>query len=208
MNWHHEAYLAAIVGKKGTGKTTHLLKMIREHKAKNGKKPKYICAFDPKREIALKMKWTVCTTPEQMAAAVKRGIPFAYDYREMFHASEKKEALGFFCRWCFTVFSKLNGVKLVVIDEIQSCTTTHVGGVPKALIEISDEGRREEIDLICVCNKGLNKLSEEIRGQITDLFVFKTTSRGSLKMLEEDFSDEEIETIRNLEKGKYLHAEI
>ncbi|MFN7138511.1 MAG: hypothetical protein ACK4UN_04140 [Limisphaerales bacterium] len=154
------------------------------------------------------MKWPICTSPEQMAAQIKAKRPFCFDPWERFAAHQKKEALSFFCRWVYTVSKKLNGVKLVAIDEIQQFTKTHVGGVPDSLIEIMDVGRREEIDTLFVCNKGLNKLSEEIRGQLTDLYVFQTTSAASLKYLEEDFSKEELQKIRSLGIGQFLHTQI
>lgn len=202
MNFHHKPSAVAICGKKGTGKTTLYLKLLKAHKAK------WKFVFDPNREVSIKLKLPVCESLEECAkAAIAREV-VVYDPSAMFTADEFPAALSLFCRFVYAFSCKVNGTKLLAVDEIQKFTKTTMGGVPKSLVEIMDTGRREEIDCLFIVNKGLNKLSNDIRDQLTTLHVFQTTGKTSLKWLEEDFSEEEIAAIRKQEIGKFLTAEV
>ena len=179
MNFNHVAKCVCLTGRKGTGKTHKFLELWDCWPAK------YKFAFDPDREIARKRKLKVCLTVEQMKAALAQGIPVLFDPSQLF-PGKRTEAFAFFCRWVYEVSKTLQGVKLFSIDEIQKWTSTKIGGVPAAFNEILDDGRKQEIDLLMIVNKGMNKLAEDIRGQLTELYVYRTVGSRGLDWLEEE----------------------
>lgn len=199
MNWNHKSTCVLICGKKGQGKTSLFLRYWKQSKAR------YKFAFDPDQEIARKCKVKPALSINEAVNYLKHRYPVCYDPRNEF-AGDYDEAFCLFCRWVLEVCKVLNGVKELYCDEIQKRTRTGIGGCPKPLIEIMDTGRREEIDTLFVVNKGLNKLTDEIRGQLTRIHAFKTTDRAPLKWLEEEGFD--IEKIQNLEIGQYISREV
>ena len=210
MNWHHKGSKVLIAGQSGSGKTTKFLDMFKTNGAK------YKFAFDPDLEISRKIGIAPCKNVESMMRILTNCIlgktktsVIVFDPADLFPA-DFGGGLSFFCRWTIDVSKTLHGKKLLAIDEIQKFTRTGNGGVPYALIEICDTGRREELDLLAVCNKGINELNDDIRAQMTELFCFKTTTTNAQKILsaEMNFSTEEIETVTKLPKGGFIHKKL
>lgn len=199
MNWDHESKFILITGKRGTGKTSLFIQYWKKSKAR------YKFAFDPDQEIARKCKVKPALSIVECVHFLKHHYPVVYDPSQEFPGNFD-EAFSLWIRWVYEVSRVLDGVKELFIDEVQKRTRTGVGGCPLPLIEICDTGRREEIDCVFVVNKGLNKLSDDIRSQLTVIHAFKTTERTSLDWLEEEGFDPE--QISELQKGQYITKEL
>jgi hypothetical protein len=201
--YSHPACAVAISGMKGTGKTTEFLKRIKAHKAK------WKFVFDPEREVSTRLRIPICTTIEQMSERLSKAQIICFDPSDLFDVDTKdgmKEAVEFFCRWIWNWSPYLDGIKLLAIDEIQDCTELLGNGVPLHLNKISQKGRRKRIDFICIVNLGINQLPEKLRGQCTELVVFQTTSHNAIAILQDRFSKDDLEKIRNLKRGQFLTA--
>lgn len=199
-----------VAGQSGTGKTTKFLELF------SGSKFKYKFAFDPDLEIARKLGYTPARNVETMLRILAncllgktRQAVIVFDPAEMFPA-DFGGGLSFFCRWVLDVSKTINGKKLLAIDEIQKFTRTGNGGVPASLIEICDTGRREELDLLAVCNKGINELNDDLRAQMTELYCFKSTTTNAQKVLaaEMNFSPAELEKTTKLKVGEFIHKKL
>jgi KaiC/GvpD/RAD55 family RecA-like ATPase len=202
MNFHHPASFVVVGGKKGTGKTTKFHKLYLAHKAR------WKFNFDPRREMSIKLKIPASTTLQDIESRAKRELPICFDpHAEMFPTHQKKEAFNFFVKWVYEFSKRVDGVKLFTCDEFQKVVRAKTA-IADCVIELADDGRKEEIDILAVVNKGMHKIHEEMRDQITDLYIFQTTGRNSLQWLEEDFDDEEIQKIRGLKTGQFLHKSV
>src|SRR5574341_102760 len=188
MNYDHQGKRFAIAGMSGTGKTTFYLKAFRNWQAS------YKFAFDRKREIARKLRLKTCVNVEQMKYAVLHRYPVLFDSAEMF-PGQPREGFAWFCQWTYEVCKLLRGVKLFACDEIQFVVPLR-RSIPLPFMEILDDGRKEEIDCLFVVNKGYNKLHDDIRAQISTLYVFRTVEVNALKLLASDGVD--VEKVRNL----------
>jgi hypothetical protein len=207
MNANHIARRVLITGKSGSGKSTKFFDLIQESR------PRYLFAFDPKRELAGRMKLRECVNLAEMKSAVLAEKPVLFDPHAIYVPGEFVEAFNFFCALVVEFARVLPGKKLFAVDEIQKFTRPGAGGIPRALAEIMDDGRKDQLDTIFVVNKGLNKLNEEIRGQLTEAFVFKSEGSLSLKWLRAECGIEpaEIEGLTMPARGKaptFIHKRL
>lgn len=196
MNWDHKRTCIAIAGTSGSGKTTLYLKLWSKWRAK------YKFAFDPDRELSRKLGLPACESVEAMLLCVKAQKPVVFDPAKLF-PGDYTSGLAFFCRWTYEVCRVLNGRKVLGLDEVQKWVKVGPSGTPQSLIEILDAGRREELDCVFVCNKGMNKLSDEVRGQLTEIYLLRLADRLPLRWAEEEgFNPEEVKI---LPVGRYVH---
>ncbi len=177
MNFDHKAVCVLITGKKGSGKTTYWLSRLVAHRAKHR------FYFDPVREVSRKLKLRVCIDVPSMLAALTAGRPICFDSSPLF-PGDRREGFAFFARWVMTVSKALPGVKLFGCDEFQSVHRTGPEGLPAGLKEITDEGRREEIDCIFAAQR-INEVNDDVRGQLTEIVTFRHTDPLPLRWLAE-----------------------
>lgn len=175
MNFDHKAVCVLITGKKGSGKTTYWLKRLVNHRAR------YRFYFDPVREVSRKLGLPICIDVPQMNAALVAGRPVCFDSSPLF-PGDRREGFAFFSRYVMNVSKALRGVKLFGCDEFQSVQRTGPEGLPPGLKEITDEGRREEIDCVFAAQR-LNEINDDVRGQITELVSFRHTDTLPLRWL-------------------------
>lgn len=208
MNFDHRADRKLITGKAGSGKTTYFLRYLVRHRAD------WKLCFDPEREIARKLRWPVCTDVPSLNAAVVGRSPVCFDSTPLF-PGDREGGFAFFCRWAFAVCKELNGIKLIAVDELQSVQRPGPGGIPTALAEMMDEGRRHEIDCLFIA-QGVHRVHEKIRTQLTEIITFCHTDRLPLAWLAQDgFVPEEVAALRypggfirrNLHTGQVTHAD-
>jgi hypothetical protein len=175
MNFHHKPVCVLITGKKGSGKTTYWLQRLVKERAR------YKFIFDPCREVSHKLRLQVCIDVPRMNAALAAGQIVCFDSSPLF-PGDRREGFAFFARYVMNVSKALRGVKLFGCDEFQSVQRTGPDGLPPALKEITDEGRREEINCIFAAQR-LNEINDDVRGQITELVTFKHTDTLPLRWL-------------------------
>lgn len=183
MNWHHKGLCVLITGKKGSGKTTYWLDRLVKHRAR------YKFVFDPVREVTRKLNWTICIDPPRMTKALAAGQPICFDSSPLF-PGDRREGFAFFSRWVMNVCKALHGVKLFACDEFQSVHRIGPEGLPAGLKEITDEGRREEIDCIFAAQR-INEVNDDVRGQLTQIVTFRHTDPLPLRWLAERGFDPE-----------------
>jgi len=202
MNWHHVANHVVITGLSGSGKSTEYLRRLKELR----RKYKAVFVYDPRREVAIKLKWETQWTLEEMVAALKAGKPICFCYQKLF-PGEIKTGAQFFLTWVYHVCQTFDGPKLVGADEIQKLIPRDEP-CPQIFIDIADDGRKDEIDYILVVNKGYNWLHNEVRAQTTELVVFRTEDKLPLQWLKADGID--IERVRKLRMrcGDYVVKKI
>ena len=177
MNFDHPAYCVLITGKTGSGKTTYWLKRLVSHKAR------FKFVFDPTRETSRKLGWPVCIDEPALVTAAAAGRPVCFDSSPLF-PGDRREGFAFFSRWCFNVAKALKGVKLFACDELQSVQRPGEMGIPQGFKEITDEGRREEIDCLFAAQR-LNEINDDVRGQLTEVVTFKHDDPLALRWLAE-----------------------
>lgn len=183
MNYDHKAVCVLITGKKGSGKTTYWLSRLVKHRAR------YKFIFDPVREVSRKLKLPICIDVPRMKAALAAGRPVCFDSSPLF-PGDRREGFAFFSRWVMNICKELQGVKLFACDEFQSVHRTGPEGLPAGLKEITDEGRREEIDCIFAAQR-INEVNDDVRGQITETISFRHTDPLPLRWLAERGFDPE-----------------
>jgi len=181
VNWHHKPSCVLVTGKKGSGKTTYWLKRLVAHRARW----KFI--FDPRREASHKLKLPICIDHPQMTRAVIEGRPVCYDSSLQF-PGDRREGFAFFTRFVFNVCKELRGSKLMACDEFQGVQKVGDNGLPQGFKEITDEGRREEIDNLLSAQR-LNEVNDDVRSQLTELVCFKHTDSLTLDWIERTAED-------------------
>jgi hypothetical protein len=177
VNWDHRPVCVLITGKKGSGKTTYWLNRVSGHRAK------WKFVFDPCREVSRKLRVPVCIDAPGLNRAVARGGLICFDSSPLF-PGDRRRGFAFFCRYVFNVAKVLKGVKTLNCDEFQSVQRTGDAGLPPGLKEITDEGRREEIDCLFAAQR-LNEINDDVRGQLTEVVSFRHNDALALRWLAE-----------------------
>lgn len=183
---------------RGSGKTTYWLRRIQQHRAK------WKFVFDPGREVARKLGWLTAVNDQQLVWLASHRRPICFDSSQMF-PGQRAQGFDFFCSWVFNVCKVIDGPKVFATDEIQGFTATGAGGIPPSFGEIVEEGRREEIDLLLIAQR-LNKVNDNIRGQLTEIVTFRHVDALPLKWLEEYFPPDAVRGLRY--PGGFLHKDL
>lgn len=175
--WHHSASCILITGKKGTGKSTKQIELVKRFKGR-------IFIFDHKLEFAHKLGWRAQTDFEQMKQATAQGQPVLF-YPARLYPLDRREAFDTFCRWVFEVSLVLPGKKLLVVDEVQEWTDVWQTGIGDGFQLVLNDGRLRGIDLLLI-SQIPNDVNKKIRAQITEVYCFKHTDGLILKWLSTD----------------------
>jgi hypothetical protein len=124
--------------------------------------------------------WSACAG--QLAAD---GI-CVFDPVPMF-GSDTPAAFAEFCRFSFDVASRLNGVKLLVAEEIDSATDVRRPLAP-AVRDVLGLGRRAELDLLAV-SQSPQDVHRQIRRQLTAMAVFRFSDSPAVAWLKDSGFD-------------------
>lgn len=202
MNFDHKPVCVLVTGKKGSGKTTYWLRRLVMHPARW----KFI--FDPTREVSRKLGLPVCLSVQDMVQRTADSEMVCFDSSALC-PGDRRAGFAFFTRWVFNVSKTLKGVKLLACDEFQSVQRTGDSGLPPGIKEITDEGRREEIDCLFAVQR-LNEVNDDVRGQLTELVTFKHNDPLAVDWLRRavngmgcDFDEAKLTSLPT--PGGYLH---
>jgi hypothetical protein len=183
MNFDHPPCAVLITGKKGSGKTTYWLARLVGHRAR------YKFVFDPTREVSRKLGWPVSIDEPRLVNSLVSHGKVCFDSSPLFPGN-RRAGFAFFTRWVFNVSKVMPGVKLLAVDELQSCQSIGPNGMPQGFKEIMDEGRREEIDCLFAAQR-VNEVNDDVRGHLTELVTFKHDDPLPLRWLAERGFDPE-----------------
>jgi hypothetical protein len=190
MNLHHTASKILITGPSGCGKTTFACKHIEAWPAD------HVWIFDPQLEFSQRLKVPTVSTLEGLASGAAAGGIVCWD-PEPLYRGKVHNAFAAFCAWAYAVACRINGPKLLVLDEIQRYTRTGQGGIPDSLADVMHTGRRQELDLL-ITSQAPNLVHDQIRLQLTETYAFAFQDRRQLEWLEA--SGIPSESVRNTPK--------
>jgi len=180
VNYDHRKDRRLITGTGGSGKTTHFLRLIAEHRARW----KFI--FDPEREVARKLRWPISIDVPGMNARAARCEPVCFDPAPLF--CDHEEGFDFFCRYVYELSCALDGVKLFASDEVQDFTETGRGGIPSSFKTLLQKGRRQEIDVLLIA-QSLGEAHDKIRSQLSHIITFRHQDALALDWLKRNGFD-------------------
>jgi hypothetical protein len=190
----HPSTKVLITAASGAGKSTLFEKLIRREKAK------WIFLYDHKDgDLARRFEVKACRTVEELEIAVVRGGISIFNPGELF-PGKPDEGFLFFCEWIWAVKNYLKGKKIFGADELDALVDTH--SKPDALCVILDQGRTFQIDCFFIC-QATNSIHNQVRKQITEIFVMMQDEKNGLAWLEEKgFSTDEIKSLKH---GEWLY---
>lgn len=185
MNYNHVPRKILITGCSGSGKTTLFLEILK------GWKCPFKFVFDPEHEVSIKLGWKSCQTVREMNNLILAGKPVVFDGSRAF-PGDRAQGFEFLCRYALEVSKRISGPKLLASDEIQDYQAPGREGLPQALAECADEGRRQELDWLFLA-QGLNRINDVLRGQLTEIVTFAQHEPLQLDWLaERGFNPEEV----------------
>lgn len=214
MQVNHRPVKILIGGKSGSGKTTYLLRYV-----KNSSFRRYFI-FDHKMEFQNRLRVEPCFSLEACAERLGRGERFiSYHYSEEFPG---EPGLGFQCfsEWSYEICKALEeekdgaaGNSLYVCDEVNRFTTpSDLGDGFKFLIE---DGRLQGLDLVATSHAA-NQISNRLRLQLTEIVALETHDKRPLAFLEESgFDPDEVEAlhtgefiVKNLDSDTFTRGKL
>lgn len=202
MQIHHKPTKILTIGCSGSGKTTFVIRFVEV-----ADEYEYKFIFDHKREFQVRMGIEPCANVEEMLERIEKGertISFAPDVE---WPGQKEDAFQFFAEWVFEMAKALQTSCLFVCDEVNRLTNVNnLGWEFKQLIE---DGRLQGLDFIGTAHNA-NRISGDLRAQITEIICFRTVDRLPLEFVEEcGFDPEEVSKLglgeyisRNTETGE------
>lgn len=187
MNWNHKLRRVLVTGMSGSGKSSLQIYLL-----KTWPEVRWRFVFDPDREFAHKLDWPVAIDDAEVVRLAAQFRPVCFDPIPMF-GPELEDGLAWFCNLVLCMSRKVNGGKLLVIDEIWK----YAGRVlPAGLRAIMHEGRRQEIDTLIVSQQ-LNETNSTLRAHVTELWTFKQDEELPLDWLKRaGFKPEEVASLR------------
>lgn len=187
----HKPTKVLIVGASGTGKTTFFLRYLTNVRAE------YRFLFDQEGELQQRLGLPPALTPTDLGRQIRTGW-ILFDPVEMF-PGRIVEAWEFFCDWTLWVAGRLDGRKILAVDELQKLVSTHSKGIGPAFAKVLETGRRFRLDFVGVAQQ-VNLLHNRIRTQLTELVCFHLPDRTARAWV----ADAGIEGIERLSAGEYV----
>ncbi len=195
MNFAHEAVHQLFTGMSGKGKST----LVRSLVARDNARWKF--AFETyKKEFPRFMNWPLCVDEPTLLRAVQAGQPSAF-YSAPLFPGNRVEGFSFWIRWVYEVGKVLPGRKLVIIEEIEKTTTHRNSPVAPAFLEMLDEGRAAQFDVIMIAQR-LSTVNEQIRSTLTEICTFQHIDPDQLDWLDRENFDRR--AVTELERGEYI----
>lgn len=200
MQVHHKPVKILIGGKSGSGKTTYLIRYVR-----NSDYTRYF-VFDHKNEFENRMGLSTAYSLEEVSEALKRGDRYISYHHSSEFPGDVETAFQVFCEWSYEVCKAMEGQKdgaagnsLFVCDEVNRFTTTSdLGFGFKQLIE---DGRLQGLDLVATSH-AQNQISNRLRLQLSEIVALRTQDQRPLQFLEEEGFD--VDKVRGLATGEYI----
>lgn len=190
MNLSNIAHVAACygsAGRKGSGKTSRMVRYIGQRRFD------YVFSFDPTGQLAQKLSLDTVQRREAVLAAISTGF-CCYQPQ-----SDDGGEFNWFCDVVFTACEWLEGVKVLAVDEIQTWVDQYT--MPPAFRTIADKGRWYRLDLAFTC-QSFNTIHNGLRNQLTEVAAFAhSDATATRSLLDMGFGANEL---RDLRRGEYL----
>ncbi len=195
-NWHYDARLIAVMGRKGRGKSFAQRHIVRSFPAR------WKIVYDHKGEFFRELPAHRCTTYEQCAVALDQTQSCCFDPRPMWNGNEKEEGFEDFCQKMMPVMKALDGPKLFTFDEVGLLAPDNWSKFKQhPLHEIISDGRSWEID-VCLAGQAPTDMTMRFRQQVTHWFVFNLGHPDAAESLRE--YGYTWEAITDLDKGEFI----
>lgn len=200
MQVHHKPVKILIGGKSGSGKTTYLIRYVR-----NSSFRRYFI-FDHKSEFENRMGIEPCYEIEEAGKKLAAGEKhISYHYSDEY-PGDVETAFQMFCEWSYEVCKAMEqsgdgkaGNSLFVCDEVNRFTTpSELGFGFKQLVE---DGRLQGLDLVATSHAA-NQISNRLRLQLSEIVALKTSDERPLAFLEDSGFDPE--EVSRLNRGAYI----
>lgn len=186
-NIQHVAACYGTAGRKGSGKTSRMVRYIQ------GRKFDFVFSFDPTGQLAQKFARPTVQRREAVLSAIGTGFCF---YQPQ--AGDGQE-FDWFADVVFTASEWLEGSKVFAVDEIQTWVDQYT--MPPAFRTIADKGRWYRLDLAFTC-QSFNTIHNGLRNQLTEVAAFAhSDATATRSLLDMGFGANEL---RDLRRGEYL----
>ncbi|HUD75530.1 MAG TPA: ATP-binding protein [Terracidiphilus sp.] len=165
MNPNHKPSRLLITGPSGSGKTTLALSYAKRWAAR------WRFVFDHDEQMASRLEiepaWLLAGAGQQVTG---QGRTCVYDPTAQYGADTRR---GFeaFCGWTFEVSAMLEGVKLLIVEELDFVVPA-AGNLGPAFASILRLGRRRELDLLAITQSPAG-LHRDLRNQFTHIETFR-----------------------------------
>jgi hypothetical protein len=200
MQVHHKPTKILIGGKSGSGKTTYLIRFV-----KNSRFTRYFL-YDHKLEFKNRLNIPTVFSFAECADRLKRGDRYISYHHSEEYPGQVEDGFQDFCLWSYEVCKAIekirdgaSGNSLFVCDEVNRFTTPmDLGDGFKQLIE---DGRLQGLDLVATSH-AQNQISNRLRLQLSEIVALRTQDLRPLQFLEEEGFD--VEEVRRLPTGSYI----
>jgi GTPase SAR1 family protein len=183
MQIHHKPTKILIGGKSGSGKTTYLIRFVR-----NSQFRRYFI-FDHKLEFSNRMGIEAEYEISQLAERFAKGEKYLSYHHSTEFPGDVENAFQMYCEWSYEMCKALeaekdgaSGNSLFVCDEVNRFTTTSdLGFGFKQLIE---DGRLQGLDMVATSH-AQNQISNRLRLQLSEIVTFKVQDSRAMQFLDE-----------------------
>jgi DNA helicase HerA-like ATPase len=198
MQFENKRSVTIVAGLSGTGKSTFGLRYLV-----NADLAARFC-FDPDGEFAERLELKPARNIYDLQLQFIRGY-VVYDPHAMF-AGRLTEAFAFFCDLAFAWSERIDGRKVLVVDEVwKYCTPA---AIPDELALVCQTGRKRGLGLM-VNTQRPNKLNGSILNEVSEMVCFRLQEENALeKVSGYGFNADELKALpdlhlvaRNLDSG-------
>lgn len=176
-------------GKSGSGKTTFALRLLVNLESS--------CrfVFDVDGQMSRRLGIPLCETVEEMEGDLSMGWVLFSPHR-MF-PGRVQASFEFFCAWVFATSERLDGEKILLVDEVWKYCTPQT--IPASLAECVQTGRVRGLDLV-FCTQRPNRLNGSIKNEVSEFVAFRLQDAAALNVAEEfGHNPDEISTLAPFE---------
>ena len=168
-------------GRSGSGKTTFALRLLVNQ-------PDVSCrfVFDADGQISKRLGIPLSETVDEMESDLGMGWVVFSPHR-MF-PGRVTPAFEFFCAWSFAASERLNGRKILLVDEVWKYCAPQ--SIPQSLAECVQTGRVRGLDLV-FCTQRPNRLNGAITNEVSEFVAFRLQDPSALKVAAEFGHDAE-----------------
>jgi GTPase SAR1 family protein len=185
---HHKPSKIAVTGASGTGKTTYVIRYIKNTAYD------HVIIYDHKLEFLQRENIQPEFSREQLVERVIKGEKWiSYNHMEDF-PGESQAGFEWICEWSYEIAKLIHKRVLFVCDEFNRFTDTHSLGWE--FTQLIEDGRLQGLDFIGTAHAG-NQIHNRLRLQLTEIVAFNTKDSTPLAFLEENgFDIVEIQQLR------------
>jgi hypothetical protein len=157
----HKGTKILVTGASGMGKSTYWTRLLIGYPART----KFV--FDHEQELQIRLRIQAVSDPAGLAQAAAAGW-CVFDPERMF-GGDLQRAFDFFASFAFEASSRLPGVKLFAVDEVQEFVGNHT--ISQPLNNILKRGRRRGLDS-SFATHAPNEIHNAMRQQLTEVVSF------------------------------------